>query len=176
MWSRLGLALATAVVGAALAFLLIRSQPARDPVGAGSPAPGWSLPRVPGGEPLSLDDVRGRVVLLNFWATWCKPCEEEMPAMERLYGALRGGGFELVAISVDEEADTVDEFRRRLGLSFPILHDPEKRVSTQYHSYRFPESYLIDGSGKIVTRYIGPRDWDDPAYADRIRKLLGPPS
>ena len=99
-----------------------------------------------------------------------------MPAMENLYRALGSRDFELVAVSVDEDRGTVEEFVGRLGLSFPILLDPEKRVADAYQSHRFPESYLIDRRGVLVTRYIGPRDWDAPAYADRIRRLLEMPA
>ena len=99
-----------------------------------------------------------------------------MPAMENLYRALGSGDFELVAVSVDEDRGTVEEFVGRLGLSFPILLDPEKRVSNAYQSYRFPESSLIGREGVLVPRYIGPREWDSPAYLDRIRRLLEMPS
>jgi thiol-disulfide isomerase/thioredoxin len=114
-------------------------------------------------------------VLLNFWATWCKPCEDEMPAMENLYQELRDRDFELVAISVDDDRRMVEEFSSRMGLTFPVLLDPEKRVSDAYQSYRFPESYLIDREGVLVARYIGPRQWDADPYVDRIRRLLEMP-
>ena len=99
-----------------------------------------------------------------------------MPAMENLYRALGSRDFELVAVSVDDDRATVEEFVDRLGLTFPVLLDPEKRVADAYQSYRFPESYLIDRDGVLVTRYIGPRDWDAPAYLDRMRRLLEMPS
>jgi len=96
-----------------------------------------------------------------------------MPAMERLYQELAPAGFELLAVSVDERADVVALFQQRLGLSFPVLLDPERRISDVYQSYKFPESWLIDADGVLVARFIGPRDWDSPAYADRVRSLLG---
>lgn len=126
----------------------------------------------PEGGKLSLADYRGRVVLLNFWATWCKPCEEEMPAMERLHAKLGGPDFELVAVSVDEGDDEVRAFRDRLGLGFPILRDPDKQAADAYQTFRFPESWLIGRDGNVVARYIGPRDWDGPTYTERIRKLI----
>ena len=94
--------------------------------------------------------------------------------MQRLATALAGSDFELVAVSVDQSADDVRAYRDRLGLHFPILLDPEKRVSSAYQSYRYPESYLIDRDGRILARYIGPRDWDSDAYRDRIRGLAAP--
>ena len=117
--------------------------------------------------------MNGKVVLVNFWATWCKPCEDEMPAMERLYQQLHPRGFELLAISVDKEAPEVAAFRDRLGLSFPILLDPSEDVSRRYQTAGYPESLLIDREGVVVERYVGPREWDDPAYVERIRALLG---
>jgi peroxiredoxin len=141
------------------------------PVGEGHPAPDFTLRQLDGSE-IALSSLRGRVVLLNFWATWCKPCEEEMPAMERLHAKLGGPDFELLAVSVDEGDDEVRAFRDRLGLGFPILRDPEKQAATAYQTYRFPESWLIGRDGNVVARYIGPRDWDGPTYLERLRKLI----
>jgi len=140
-----------------------------DPVERGPPAPAFTLD----GPPVSLADLRGRVVLVNFWATWCEPCKEEMPAMERLYRAHRDRGFELLAISVGEEPEPVRAFREELGLSFPILLDRDKSVSRTYQTYRFPESYLVDREGVVVERYVGPREWDHEAYQERVARLLG---
>ena len=165
----LGLAVA---VGVAVFVALLLSEPAPDPIRPGQPAPGFELPLLAGGASISLESLRGRVVLLNFWATWCAPCEAEMPAMQRLHTALAGPDFELVAISVDAGRDEVAKFQERLALRFPIALDPEKRISVQYQSYRYPESFLIDRDGRILSRYIGPRDWDSPAYVERIRRVI----
>jgi peroxiredoxin len=151
--------------------LLLVDGGGSDPVERGSPAPGFSLPALEGGE-VSLTSLKGQVVLINFWATWCKPCEEEMPAMERLYGEHRGAGFELLAISVGETPEVVRPFRDRLGLSFPILLDRDKSVARSYQTFRFPESYLIGRDGRVVERYVGPRQWDHAAYVDRVGRLL----
>ena len=163
-------AIAIAVAMAAM-FALFGSPQVEAPLGRGAAAPDFSLPRV-GGPNVSLDGLRGQVVLVNFWATWCKPCEDEMPAMERLYQALRDEGLELLAVSVDDDPNVVDAFGQRLALSFPLLLDPEKDVAKAYQTFRFPESFLIDREGTIVERYIGPKEWDAPAYEDRIRRLL----
>jgi len=121
---------------------------------------------------MSLEDLRGQVVLVNFWATWCKPCEEEIPSMQRLYQELEGQDFEMLAISVDEDPAPVREFQERLGITFPILLDPSKRTSERYQTMGFPESLLLDRDGVVVERYVGPRDWDHSDYAERIQKLL----
>jgi peroxiredoxin len=172
MAGRLGPWLVAAVVVVAALFALFSGPRIPPPLGRGSSAPGFELPRLSGGAPISLSALRGEVVLVNFWATWCKPCEDEMPAMERLYGALHDEGFQLLAISVDDEPDVVVEFSNRLALTFPILMDSDKTVAQTYQTYRFPESFLVDRDGRVVERYIGPREWDAAIYVDRIRRLL----
>jgi cytochrome c biogenesis protein CcmG, thiol:disulfide interchange protein DsbE len=161
-----------AIVAAAIAFALWSSPSVPDPVGRGSAAPEFALPERPGPGEVSLASLRGQVVLLNFWATWCEPCEREMPAMQRLYEALGPAGLQLLAVSVDDTSEVVDDFRAKLGLRFPILWDPEQRVANEYQAYRFPETLLIGRDGVVVERYIGPREWDSPLYEARIRKLL----
>jgi peroxiredoxin len=172
MPSRLGPWLIALAIGAAAAFAVLWGSGAPAPVGNGSPAPEFTLERLVDGAPVSLSDLRGQVVLVNFWATWCKPCEDEMPAMERLYRALRAEGFELLAISVDRDPDVVSRFRERLGLSFPILLDPERRVARAFLTFRFPESLLIGPDGVVLERYIGAKEWDAEVYVERIRRLL----
>jgi peroxiredoxin len=164
------IALALLLLAGALWVVFGAERPAA-PVGEGHPAPDFSLPVLDGAEQ-SLSALRGRVVLLNFWATWCKPCEDEMPAMQRLHTTLGGDDFALIAVSVDEGDDEVRAFRDRLALGFPILRDPDKRAANAYQTFRFPESWLIDRDGTVVARYIGPREWDEPAYVERIRKLI----
>ncbi|UCE86612.1 MAG: TlpA family protein disulfide reductase [Deltaproteobacteria bacterium] len=143
-----------------------------DPLLPGATAPSFTLKRVGDDSFVSLSDARGRIVLVNFWATWCPPCEAEMPAMERLYRGLRGEGFELLAISVDDSLEAVEAFRDKHELTFPILHDPSKAVATAYQTFKFPESLLIDADGVVVGRFIGEKDWDSPLYVARIRDLL----
>jgi peroxiredoxin len=168
-----GAGLLAAAIAVAVFLALWSRQTVPDPIGRGSVAPAFELPRVPEtGAPIALDDLRGQVVLLNFWATWCKPCEEEMPAMQRLHEALADEGLALIAVSTDEESALVEEFVSRLGLRFPILWDPSKKTAEAYQAYRFPETLLIDREGVVVERYIGPREWDSPLYVERIRRLL----
>ena len=169
---RLGATLLAGFLALGAAFIWLGEARTPDLLRSGTVAPGFELPVLGAERSLALEDLRGRVVLLNFWATWCKPCEDEMPAMERLYQALSPRGLELLAVSVDDEAGVVETFRERLGLSFPLLLDPDRRVSDTYQSYKFPETWLIDPDGVLVARFIGPRDWDAPAYVDRVRELL----
>ncbi len=160
-----------ALLALALVWALVSDPRPASPLRLNAPAPDFRLSALDGA-PVSLAEQRGRVVLLNFWATWCAPCEAEMPAMERLYREFKPRGFELLAVSVDQHRAEVVAFRERLALSFPILHDPEKRAAGAYRSYRFPESFLIDRDGTLLARYIGPREWDDAAYRGRIARLL----
>jgi peroxiredoxin len=98
-----------------------------------------------------------------------------MPAMERLYRTLRPAGLEMLAISVGEEAEVVRAFRDRLGITFPILLDSDKSVSSEWQTFAFPETLLVDRDGKILERYVGPRDWFSPAYVARLGQLLEAP-
>jgi peroxiredoxin len=171
MSNRAGAVLLALLLLAGARWVALGEERPAAPVGEGHPAPDFTLPVLDDGE-LSLASLRGRVVLLNFWATWCKPCEDEMPAMQRLHDGLAGADFELVAVSVDEGDDEVRAFRDRLGLRFPILRDPGKRAAGVYQSFRFPESWLIGRDGTVVARYVGPREWDDRVYVERIRRLI----
>lgn len=172
MDARIGAWLVAGAVLVAALFAVLSGERVPPPLGRGSAAPDFELPRLSGGAPVSLSGMRGAVVLVNFWATWCKPCEDEMPAMERLYGALQGQGFELLAVSEDDEPELVTEFVERLGVTFPILLDLDRSAAHAYQTFRFPESFLIDRDGRVVERYVGPKEWDAPAYVDRIRRLL----
>ncbi|MEZ4330139.1 MAG: TlpA disulfide reductase family protein [Myxococcota bacterium] len=178
--SRSALGLLIAVLAAAGLWFVLGHDEAGAPVVRGAPAPDFTLARhVAGGGAsdgssgeLSLDALRGRVVLVNFWATWCEPCEREMPAMQRLYARLPRDRFELVAISIDEEPEKIDAFVERYALTFPILVDPGKKVATTYQTMGVPESLLVDPEGRIVERYVGPREWDAPEYVGRIEALV----
>ena len=172
MSGRAGIWAVAAVLAAGVVYTLWSADPIAPLLEVGRPAPVFELPAVGGGAPVALAALRGRPVLINFWATWCKPCEDEMPAMERLYRAYHAQGFELLAVSVDVGSDEVVAFRDRLALSFPILHDPDRKVSSKYHALRFPESWLIAPDGTLAARFIGPRDWDAPEYAAKVRELL----
>ena len=169
----LGSLLVAAVVLGVVGLAILWGEPAPPPLERGSAAPVFELPDLDGSRRLRLAELRGRVVLLNFWATWCKPCEDEMPAMERLYRALHDPEFELVAISVDGDPSEVVRFRDRLGLSFPILLDPRSEVSRAYQTTGYPESFLIDRAGNLASRrFVGPRAWDDPDYVAVVKRVL----
>ncbi|MGH7355548.1 MAG: TlpA disulfide reductase family protein [Candidatus Rokuibacteriota bacterium] len=128
-------------------------------------APEFKVPRLRSGS-VTLTELRDRVVLLNFWATWCLPCKEEMPSMERLYRRHKEHGFTVVAISVDHGgADRVAAFVKTLGLTFPIGLDPKLDVANRYTVRALPSSFLIDRAGSTVAVALGPRDWGAAAHA-----------
>jgi cytochrome c biogenesis protein CcmG, thiol:disulfide interchange protein DsbE len=106
-----------------------------------------------------LSDLRGRWVFLNFWATWCPPCRDEMPSMEMLQRRFGKDNFSIVTVSVDESEAEVARFFGAEKPSFQVLWDKQKTFSTQYGSTKFPETYLIDPEGRIAAKFTGPRDW-----------------
>lgn len=121
----------------------------------------------------ALPDHRGKVVLLNFWATWCGPCRVEMPSMERVYQDLKDEGFAILAISSDPQGSIVTRpFVASQGLTFPILHDSDYRVSGSYGVRTLPMSFLIDRNGTLTQRVFGARDWNSAEAREVIRGLL----
>ncbi|NPA41658.1 MAG: TlpA family protein disulfide reductase [Aquificae bacterium] len=133
--------------------LFTNSQQAPPGLGKGKPAPDFKLKTLDGKE-VSLSDYRGKVVLINFWATWCPPCREEMPLFESVYRKYKDKGFEILAISTDASIDPVRKFVREFKLSFPILYD-DKNVVNLYSVQGLPTSFLIDREGKIVKVRLG---------------------
>jgi peroxiredoxin len=168
--------------GVVVGLLLVvgRLAVAQDPLRAldlMGPAP-TAAPRdftvpTPDGSSLALTDLRGRVVLLNFWATWCVPCREEMPAMERLHRRFKDQGFVVLAISIDAPGTSaIVPFARQLGLTYPIGLDAKKALARQYGVRGLPASFLLDRTGAVVGRALGPREWDSPAAHGVVTWLL----
>jgi len=153
-------------------------------VGPGQPAPTFTASTLDG-DTISLEDYRGQVLLLNIWATWCTPCREEMPSMERLYSQFqaRGADFRILAVSIDAATGQQDDsgnvggdiraFVEELGLTFTILHDPSGRIQRIYQTTGVPESFLIARDGTIVRRLAGAVEWDTPEWESAITRLLG---
>jgi peroxiredoxin len=141
-------------------------------LGEGVPAPNFSLPDLEG-KKVSLTDFKGKVVLLNIWATWCAPCVAEMPSMEKLYQELKGEDFLLLAISVDESgAEAVKPFVEKHRLGFPVLLDTNGEIKNLYQATGIPESFIIDKNGIIVEKIIGPRDWADSRAIRYFRNII----
>jgi peroxiredoxin len=145
-------------------------------LGDTEPAAPFSV-ATPDGSSLELAGLRGKVVLLNFWATWCEPCREEMPAMERLARTYRERGLAVVAISVDREGvSVVRPFLKRLGLTFQVGLDPEQTIARLYRVWALPSTFILDRKGIPRFSVQGAREWDGPAGHALFEELLKPES
>jgi peroxiredoxin len=131
----------------------------------------------PDGGTLALGDLRGKLVLLNFWATWCEPCLEEMPAMERVARVYRDRGLVVLAVSVDREgASVVKTFLKRHGLTFPVGLDPQQAVARLYRVWALPATIIVSRKGVPLYSVQGAREWDSPAGHSLFEALLKPDS
>lgn len=163
-----------ALLVAAFAALFVLAWTQRNrftPVDAGSRAPSFSATTLDG-RPFSIDSARGRVVILNVWATWCTPCRTEMPALERLSQVFRGRNVEIVAVSTDDDPVLVRPFVEQLGLTFTVVHDDDDVLGKRYLVNGLPTTFIIDKQGNIARRELGARVWDDPVYIAYIEELL----
>lgn len=168
------------LVALALALAAGPALAAGDPVAALSlmspkplkPAREFRVP-APDSGAVALADYKGKVVFLNFWATWCKPCEEEMPGMERLYKKFKDRGLVVVAISEDADgAGAVSPFVKKHGLTFPVGLDPKMQLAASYGVWALPSTFIIDRQGNRAHFANGPRDWDGPAAHALFDALL----
>jgi thiol-disulfide isomerase/thioredoxin len=135
------------------------------------PIEDFSLPLLRGGTQ-TLSGLKGKVVFLNFWATWCPPCQEEMPSMERLYKRLGTAGLELLAVDIQENREDVGAFITDSSLSFPVALDESGRVSGIYGIRNIPTTFIIDRNGMIIATVVGSRNWDSPAVITAVETLL----
>jgi peroxiredoxin len=141
----------------------------------GYEAPDFTLPDLQGNA-YRLSEVRGKVVFLNLWATWCPPCRMEMPSMEALYRRLRQRGFVMLAVAEDEGGKAaVEPFVRELGLTFPVLLDPEATLAPRYGATGYPETFIINRNGQVVNHTIGPAEWDSEQMVAYFEQLLAAP-
>ena len=161
-----------ALAAAAAAVLILASPSVRqgEPSVAGSAAPEFAFELA--GKPAKLADLHGKVVVLNFWATWCPPCVEETPSLVRLHQRIAAQGGLVLGVSVDEDAGAYDKFLRDHQVTFPTYRDPAKKISSRYGTYMYPETYLIARDGRIARKIIGPQNWDSPALLAYLDSLL----
>lgn len=138
-----------------------------------SPAPEISVTSLADGAPLKLSALKGKVVLLNFWATWCPPCREEMPSMMKLNSAMAGKPFQMVAVSIDEGGKKdVESFFKESGFKLPTYFDPDGSASKAYGITGVPESFIIDKNGVIVKKVIGGLAWDSAEVTSFLDGLM----
>ena len=124
------------------------------------------------GTPFSLQQLRGKVVLVNFWATWCEPCVTEMPSLQRLRDELAASGFEVLAVNYQEGPARISSFTQKMNLTLPVVRDTDGSVARAWGARIFPASYLLDRSGHIRHALSGGADWTSPPLTSTIRTLL----
>jgi len=125
------------------------------------------------GQQVTLSSLQGQVVVLNFWATWCPPCIEEMPSMEMLYRKYKDQGLVILAVNTEEDGkELVENFLKKTPYSFPILLDPEADVQNQFNIFRLPETVVIDRNGIVADRVVGAIDWTGERAVQLIESLL----
>ena len=174
LWLFVGLAVSAALITAGIGayHFLGRQVVALD--ASSGPRPLGELRFQDGtGQARSLTEFRGRVVLLNIWATWCGPCRKEMPSLDRVQKQLGGPGFEVVALSIDKSLDAVRDFYQQYDIkSLALYIDPSGEVTTTLATIGVPTTLLVDRDGRELWRHVGPAEWDAPPMINSIRKHL----
>ncbi len=162
----------TLLVALAIVAAAARAEALLTAVEGTPPAPEFALPDLDG-RTVRLADLRGKVVVINFWATWCAPCREEMPSMHRLWQQLRANSFELAAINVGETPEQVRSFLSALDhpIGFPIVLDEEGTTVRDFSVKGFPTTFVIDKSGRLVFEAVGRRDWESPEIVETLKGL-----
>lgn len=161
MWAQVGLALLIFFLAGGRALAL----------DTGDRAPNIGLEDLAGND-VDLQDLRGKVVLVDFWASWCEPCKEELPFLNRLYRSKRADGLVVIGVSVDRRLRNVRNFLRDTPVSFPVVHDADQDVADRYSPPTMPTSFLIDRRGVIRFIHRGFRDGDDEEITDHVNELL----
>jgi peroxiredoxin len=154
------------VLGAVIGLQVLQRGPS-----SGYAAGEFALPDLNGTE-VRLADLRGKIVFLNLWATWCPPCRAEMPSMEALYQRFRHRDFAMLAVAEDTDAAPVAAFVRELGLTFPILLDTDNRLPGRYGVTGYPETFVIDRNGQVIKHVVGPAEWNSPEMIAYFEELL----
>ena len=141
------------------------------PAAAGQPSQASASAETKAGKPTHLSDFKGKVVVLNFWATWCPPCVEEAPALNHLQQRIASRGGIIIGVSIDDDPEKYEKFLKDFGVPFPTWRDPSSKVMHDYGTIMIPETYIIDRHGRIARKIIGPQRWDSPeltAYFDYL--------
>lgn len=120
---------------------------------------------------VSLDQFRGQVVVLNFWATWCPPCTEELPSLMDMQDRMRARGVVVLGVSIDVDADAYHHFLQQRNVNFLTVRDPEQKVATMYGTSGWPETYIIDRQGVVRRKVVGPINWDSPEVIQMLSQL-----
>lgn len=158
-----------ALAGAGIVWVVLRPK---GPVTQGERAPGFTLPEVPSGK-LSLSQYRGKVVVLNFWATWCPPCVMETPSLEQFAEKMKHDGVVVIGVSVDKNGQKLRQFIKSFHISYPIARDPDRKLSHRYGTFKYPETYIIGRDGHLAEKIIGAALWTDPRMISFVKSLTG---
>lgn len=160
------------LIGAALALALPGSTLANSTtVRAGVEAPDFAL-RSSSGQNLRLSEYRGQVVMINFWATWCGPCRQEMPKLDEIFARYEPAGFALLGVNIDEDSAQAQRLADELGVTFPLLFDDEQSVSRLYDVQAMPMTVMVDRDGEVRSVHYGYRPGMEQRYLDEVRALL----
>ncbi len=120
---------------------------------------------------VSLNQLRGKIVVLNFWATWCPPCVDEMPSLVQMQQKMKGKGVEVLAVSVDTDQSAYQKFLKDYNVNLLTVRDPDQKSNNLYGTFKFPETYIIDRQGILRRKFVGPLDWGQPEIVDYLSKL-----
>jgi len=164
----------TWITALCLAFFALASAAAELKTLPPKPAPALKLPALEGGT-LDIGQLKGKVVLVNFWAVWCPPCRKEMPSMARLADKLAGKPFTLVGVNVGESPEEIRAFLKQVPVNFPIVLDDEGRNLKAWQVFAFPTSYVLDKKGRVRLGLFGSIEWDTPEAVAKLEALLAEP-
>ena len=140
-------------------------------VNAGDKAPNFSI-ATDNGKTVTAREFGGKLLLLNFWATWCPPCIEEIPGLNEMSRQLGPGGLVILGVSVDKDANAYKQFLARNPLAYLTARDPDEKINLSYGTVQYPESYLIDQNGKVIEKYISSQAWASPQMIEHVKSLL----
>jgi cytochrome c biogenesis protein CcmG/thiol:disulfide interchange protein DsbE len=140
-------------------------------VNVGDKAPNFSI-TTEKGKTVSVSDFGGKVLVLNFWATWCPPCVQEMPSLNQFAATMKDKGVVVLAVSIDKNEKAYKTFLQRTRPAFETAFDPDANISSEYGTFKWPETYVIDKSGKVTQKLISNQDWMDPQIVNGIKAML----
>jgi cytochrome c biogenesis protein CcmG, thiol:disulfide interchange protein DsbE len=140
-------------------------------VNVGDTAPNFSI-ATSNGHTISAADFGGKLLVLNFWATWCPPCVEEMPSLNELAQRFQSKGLVVLGVSVDKDENAYRQFLTRMRIGFPTARDPEQKINQDYGTVQYPETYIINAQGKVVDKIISAVNWTDDKMVSHVQSLL----
>ncbi len=162
---------ATATLLLAGLLYVISGSLSEPEIRVGDKAPAFQL-TTDRGRAMTREDFGGKLLVINFWATWCPPCVQEMPSLNQFHRALKDSGVVVLAVSVDKNEAAYKQFVERFGLEFETARDASAEMPATYGTFKYPETYVINARGEVLEKFIGEENWADPALIERIKRLL----